>query len=258
MPTILPQCPAIPPARVVESAWLEHGPFAHWIIDAVRPRLTVELGSYSGYSFCCFCEQLDRSGIVGRAIAIDTWQGDEHAGAYGDAVFQDLRAYVAGHYGARAELKRMYFAEALPSVGDGTVDLLHVDGRHFYDDVVEDFTSWIPKLSDRAVVLFHDTQVRERGFGVHKYWAELEAKYPSFEFRHGHGLGVLGFGRNTPEAAKALFALARDSADAEATRAAFAASGGRISADWRRRHFVSLGFKKIKRIITSATTGRSQ
>ena len=206
LPAIVPLSPAHQPARLVESAWLEHGPFAFWLVDALRPRLIVELGSHNGYSFCCFLEQLRRSHVDGRGIAIDTWRGDEHAGAYGDAVYDNLSAYVASNYAGIAELKRMYFAEALPAVADGSIDLLHVDGRHFYADVVEDFSSWTPKLSDRAVVLFHDTQVRERDFGVYKYWGELAAKYPSFEFHHGHGLGVLGYGKQIPAAITALFA----------------------------------------------------
>ena len=48
---------------------------------------------------------------------------------------------------------RCTFAEALQHFPDGSVDLLHIDGRHFYEDVKEDYESWLPKLSDRAVVL---------------------------------------------------------------------------------------------------------
>jgi hypothetical protein len=167
MSPVLPLSPSHAPAYLPDSAWLGHGPFAFWIIDRLRPRLTVELGSHNGYSFCCFLEQLRRSGVDGRAIAVDTWRGDEHAGAYDDTVYQKLSAYIAATYPDIAELKRMYFVEALPSVADGSVDLLHVDGRHFYDDVVEDFTSWIPKLSDRAVVLFHEgARARVRGLPV--------------------------------------------------------------------------------------------
>lgn len=75
---------------------------------------------------------------------------------------------------------------------------MHVDGRHFYDDVKEDYEGWLPKLSDRAVVMFHDTMVFERGFGVHQYWQEISAAHPSFNFTHGHGLGVLFPGKTVP------------------------------------------------------------
>ena len=257
MPPIIPLAPAERPGRLVQSAWLEHGPFAFWIVKALRPRLIVELGSYSGYSFCCFCEQMTRSGIDGRAIAIDTWRGDEHSGNYDDAVFDNLSQYVNAHHASMAELKRMYFVDALPAVADGSIDLLHVDGRHFYDDVVEDFTSWMPKLSDRAVVLFHDTQVRERGFGVYKYWAELEQHYPAFEFHHGHGLGVLGFGKNIPAEVAALFAQKPDSAEAAATRQAFARQGAAIKKSWRRKRSLTRAFGKLRGLL-SVVTGRTQ
>lgn len=231
MMPVLPLQPAPFPNRLVDSAWLEHGPFAFWIVSTLQPRLTVELGTHNGYSFSCICQQLEKNAIPARAIAIDTWRGDEHAGAYSDKIYSNLATYVQARYPKIAELKRMYFSEALPSVADGSIDLLHVDGRHFYDDVVEDFTSWIPKLSDRAVVMFHDTQVRERDVGVHYYWAELEAQYPTFEFHHGHGLGVLGFGKNLPPAVSALFAQRHDETATAATRAAFATRGRRI-AQW--------------------------
>lgn len=246
---ILPFKPAITPAYMVKSAWLEHGPFALWLVNAIRPRLIAELGTHRGFSFCCFCEQIRRDGLGSRVVAIDTWKGDDHTGAYGDEIYDALRDYTSKTYPDIAELKRMYFSEALPSFADGSIDLLHVDGRHFYEDVVEDFTSYIPKLSDRAIVLFHDTQVREHGFGVYRYWAELSAKYPTFEFHHGNGLGVLAFGKNIPSPIRTLVGYAADSPDAIKTRDAFARDGARLTRTLRLHRWLARA-KRLGRRFT--------
>ena len=66
------------------------------------------------------------------------------------------------------------------------------------------FTSWQPKLSERAVVLMHDTNVREKDFGVWRFWEEISQQYPAFEFLHAYGLGVLAVGQHPPEHVKWL------------------------------------------------------
>lgn len=179
------------PSWLANSAWTEHGPFAMWLAGEMRPRLVVELGSFGGYSLMALAEAMATAGVQGRVVGIDTWQGDDHAGFYGDEIYRRLKTHAEAHHADRVELKRMLFSAALGEVADASVDLLHVDGRHFYDDVKEDYLSWLPKLAPRGVALFHDTQVRNRDFGVWKFWAEISAGQPAFEFVHGNGLGVL-------------------------------------------------------------------
>jgi hypothetical protein len=208
------------------SAWLEHTPFAFWVMDAIKPSRFVELGTHQGQSFMAFCQAADRLNLDCSTFAVDTWRGDEHAGFYGQEILDELRALHDPRYGRFSQLLQMTFKEAADVIEDGTVDLLHIDGRHFEDDVREDFLLWLPKLSESGVVLFHDTQVRERGFGVYRVWAELAEQYPSFEFHHGHGLGVLAVGPNVPEPVGALIAAGQDSATAELVRSTYAKIGG--------------------------------
>jgi len=215
------------PARLgVESAWYGHVPFAHWIVSVHRPASIVELGAHNGVSYAAFCEAVVREQLDSRAIAIDTWQGDEHAGFYGSEVYTDLRRFHDQRYASFSTLMQSTFDDARHFILDGSIDLLHIDGRHHYDDVAHDFASWQPKLSSRAIVLFHDTNVRERDFGVWRLWAELRGRYPGFEFLHGHGLGVLAVGSDVSGPAGALCAL-QDSQTTNAIRERFSSLGER-------------------------------
>ncbi len=187
------------PSYVPTTAWLRHGHFASWLVKAMRPSTIVELGSHYGFSYFSFCQAVKENDLQSRCFAVDTWQGDEHAGFYGDEVFEAVETENA-KYSNFSMLLRKTFAEALDDIPDRSVDLLHVDGRHRYSDVKEDFESWIPKLSQNAIVLFHDTEVRREDFGVIEYWAELENRYTTINFPFQNGLGVLFFGGDaTPE-----------------------------------------------------------
>jgi hypothetical protein len=208
----------------VASAWHGHVPFAQWLVAAARPELIVELGTHNGVSYAAFCETVLRERLATRCYAVDSWTGDAHAGEYDESVYTALRDFHDGRYGAFSELLRMSFDAARGVIADGSVDLLHIDGFHGYEAVRHDFTSWEAKLSPRAVVLFHDTNVLERGFGVVRFWAEIRDRYPSFEFLHGHGLGVLAVGPAVPPAVARLCATPSGAATA-LLRDRFAALG---------------------------------
>jgi hypothetical protein len=109
-----------------------------------------------------------------------------------------LETELRDQYPGIGVMIRSTFADARPQFEDGSVDLLHIDGRHRYEDVFEDFETWKSSLSHRGVVLFHDTRVQQGDFGVWKFWQELEKQYPTFEFFHGNGLGMLIAGDDAP------------------------------------------------------------
>jgi hypothetical protein len=216
----------IDPARLVfPNSWIGHIPFASWLLKYHRPATVVELGVHSGNSYLSLCQAVVEHTLDTRCYAVDTWGGDEHAGHYDEDVYCDLAEHHDARYSAFSHLLRMRFDDAVGYFNDGSVDLLHIDGLHTYEAVRHDFETWRSKLSDSGIVLFHDTNVRERGFGVWKLWEELATVYPHIEFEHSNGLGVLYVGRCYSPALEELLAQWRRPASRAAIKRFFSHLG---------------------------------
>lgn len=193
------------PHHIAEpDSWAGHTPFAAWLVANQQPGRLVELGTHTGFSYGAFCQAVSENGLPTECFAVDTWQGDEHAGSYDDTIYQQVKEWHDERYSGFSRLMRMTFDDALVHFEDKSVDLLHIDGLHTYDAVKHDFYTWLPKLSDKAVVLFHDTHVRDRGFAVWRLWEELIQQYPYITFAHSSGLGVLLVGENVAPRVKQL------------------------------------------------------
>lgn len=201
------------PAHFPETAWAGHAPFAFWLMDVLGPRSIAELGSHNGFSTFVFAEAAKRLELGTTIDAVDSWEGDEHIGFYGDEVYGRVAEIAARDYPDSVRLRRGYFADVRTEIADASVDLLHIDGRHFYDDVLEDVTMWRSSVRDGGVILFHDIAVTERGFGVWRVWEELSAQHPSFSFAHSYGLGVLAVGEVSDPRLRALFDADDETAD---------------------------------------------
>lgn len=221
-------CYAVP-RRLALSAWTAHVPFAMYLIDLLRPAALVELGTRNGVSYSGFCQAVQELGLASSCMAVDSWRGDPHTGAYGLTVLSELRRHHDPLYGAFSRLNQSTFDEAAAGVPDASVDLLHIDGFHTYEAVSHDYHTWLPKVSNRGVVLLHDIAEHGRGFGVWKLWDELSSRHPSFAFHHGHGLGVLGIGPDVPDPVAELLSLS--GAEAAEVRRFFHGQGQRAAFD---------------------------
>jgi len=180
-------------------SWAGHLHFANFLIYECRPNIFVELGTHSGNSYFSFCQAVKELGVSTKCYAVDTWVGDLHAGTYENDVYEEVKENN-DQYSNFSTLLRMTFDSAVDEFKDKSIDLLHIDGLHTYEAVKHDFETWLPKLSENAIVLFHDTQVFSGEFGVWKLWEELKNSYSfNLEFIHSNGLGILCINNNLDE-----------------------------------------------------------
>ena len=175
--------------RYLGDSWCMHLPFAYDLMRELEPRVFVELGVKEGESYFSFCQSAAENKINVRCYGIDSWQGDIQTGALNPEIQREVTEYN-WRYSSFSELKMMLFAEALAEFPDASIDLLHIDGTHTYAEVKGDFESWLPKLTPRGIILFHDVIPRDGGFGVWKLWEEIAREGNSFLFEFGYGLGV--------------------------------------------------------------------
>jgi hypothetical protein len=220
------------PAHMVDSSWHEHAAFLSWLISTQRPGVFAELGTHNGYSFFAACDAIIRHDVPAKAHAVDTWIGDDQAGFYDESVYESVQR-INAEYASFTTLHRMTFDQALDAFDDHSIDLLHIDGRHGYDDVRHDFESWLPKMSPRGVVIMHDIAERTEGFGVWQFWEELAQRYPVFAFAHNHGLGVVGVGSLLDPSVLGFFEAAQTAGDQ--IRETYARIGGDIEREYQQR-----------------------
>ena len=113
-------------------------PLVHWIVGAIRPRVLVELGSADSLSYAALCHAVERLALGTRCCAVTGRDDGAGAGCAGQAL------------------------------DDGSIDLLHLDGPLIDEAVRQAFETWLPKLSNRAVVLLHGIAGQHGDAGVRR------------------------------------------------------------------------------------------
>ncbi len=133
-----------------ETGWEAHIPFAFYLVETLRPKRIVELGTYNGLSYFAFCQAVAWLGLDATTIAIDNWAGDQGGFRYGEDVYESVIERNKQYPFSR--LIRANFSDAVDHIEDGSVDLLHIDGDHLYESVSADFRNYRPKLTPDAIV----------------------------------------------------------------------------------------------------------
>ena len=172
--------------------WEGHRDFAYDLLQFVRPERLVELGSQYGCSLFTFCQAVRDFKLNTEINAVDMWSGDIGAEITGEEVYALVQKTAATYYPeVNLHLFQMCFDDARPNFADNSIDILHIDGGHTFEDVEHDFTTWLPKLKENGIVLFHDVY-SPIDQGSCDHWEKTKKEYDCyFDFTHSCGLGVL-------------------------------------------------------------------
>ena len=164
--------------------WRDHIKFAQWIVKRKNPEVIVDLGvdyAYSTFSFAI--------PKIGHIYGIDSFEGDVHAGKRVSSESYQFVEEKKKEYGFdNITFIKGYFDDVAKD-WDKEIDILHIDGLHTYECVMNDFATWGKFVKDDGVILMHDTKVFHGTFGVYKLFEELD--YPKLTFTVSHGLGVV-------------------------------------------------------------------
>ena len=170
------------------TAWGGHRQFAENLVRFLNPKVIVDLGVDWGYSTFSFA--LPR---IGHTYGIDNFVGDDFVGTdelrkkYNFVTMKREKLHLQNNL----TLIEGDFNE-VAQTWDKTIDILHIDGSHKYEDIKRDFETWSKFVTDNGIILLHDTCIESlngNDYGVKKFFDELDM--PKFTFTHCFGLGVI-------------------------------------------------------------------
>jgi len=120
-----------------------------------RPARFVEIGAYKGRSTCYMAERILELGLGITFDVVDTFEGDEHIGAYD--VWADFTENLerAGLM-SRITVHRRPSVEAAKEFTEDSVEFVFIDATHTYDAVSQDIAAWWPKVKAGGLIAGHD------------------------------------------------------------------------------------------------------
>ena len=179
------------------SPWSGHRNFIYDLMANWKPHTVVELGSYYGCSAFAIAQAIKDFQLLSVFYGVDTWRGDDFTQTdYQQDVYHDFCKVKDACYSDKyVKMLRMTFDEAVSHFRDETIDLLHIDGSHHYEDVQHDFVTWKNKVKKDGIILFHDIspdKIDGQTMGSCQFWRELTEENPyHLQFDFSMGLGIL-------------------------------------------------------------------
>lgn len=165
------------------QGWFHHGEKILSLLEAHRPMVCVELGTWKGASAIAMARVLRKWG--GHLTCIDTWTGavDQVWGTksgYPGMLVECANNIITAGVEANVCLMPAKTDEAAAH-WSGWIDFLYVDADHSYQSVVTDLAMWWPFVKKGGLIA-GDDYGNPQYPGVAEAWDEFEERIlPPFE-----------------------------------------------------------------------------
>lgn len=231
-----PVCLVTPSHLPPGGTSIEHLPFVMWLVDTMRPRTIVEIGTRSAAAFFASCEVVASRGLQTHCHGLVLQDDAAAPHAVELTEVAALHAYHDPLYGHFSRLKHTRVGEGAAGFADASIDLLHIDASHPLIAPDAQLAQWLPKMSRSGVLLVHGAQACDMTDEVRAAWSAVPRSHAGFDFAHDRGLSVCCVGR---EVAPPVLAMSRlDEEKAAVLRLAYLTLGARLTAQLKAKELL--------------------
>ena len=181
------------------AQWVNHIPFISCVLEQQYSENLVYLGSNLDFSYISLCQCVAENNLNTKLWAIQTEAEDIEKNSGLSTAQAKLDEIHKIYYSKFSQILRKSSDEAVNFFENESIDILIIDSNDRYELIHQTFANWLPKLSKKSILLFHNTCSTNSNCGAFQLQAELQKKYLNINFSHGHGLGVFLVGEKQSE-----------------------------------------------------------
>jgi hypothetical protein len=130
----------------------DHGAFVYDLVEALRPRLSVDLGAGEGRALFAITRSIVDHEVPGSVYAVDPYP-DDTSPTHGTPASQAVTAHLHEHFRGIAYVMKMSAEGAIRHFEDGSIDLLRIDPVRLGERPGPLLGAWLPKLRATGALL---------------------------------------------------------------------------------------------------------
>ena len=170
-------------------------PLLVWLVQQVRPQLTITLGVGDGGAFFALCEAMQDLEKPAQCFGIDQWAPTE--GTVLPAIPAAMKQHAQDHHAGLAKLIHADPAGVVDHFDLGGIDMLFADLDRAPDLLEQIQSHWFALMSDQSVIVlqyYTDTLAA----GLAETLSDLCNEFPNFNMPGENGLNVLVLCKTPP------------------------------------------------------------